>query len=505
MTHLVASTPLLLLGIGLLVFLSVLASRLSDRFGVPTLLIFLTIGMLAGSDGLGGIYFDDPRLANLIGVFALAYILFSGGLDTDWPAVRPVAGRSLLLATAGVALTAALTGLFVWASMDRSLTEGLLVGAIVSSTDAAAVFAILRSRHVGLQGRLRPLLELESGSNDPMAVFLTLALVGLLGASGPAPWPRLLAGFAVSMGVGLAVGVAVGSGVASIFNRLRLEYEGLYPVLSMSLVLLAYGLSESLRGNGFLSVYVCGIVLGSRDFLFKHYLKKFHDALGWLMQIVLFLVLGLLVFPSRLPGIALPAVLVAGFLMLAARPAAVFVCLWGSRFSLRERALVAWTGLRGAVPIVLATYPFLAGYEHSDAVFNIVFFIVLASVLLQGRTLMTVARRLGVDAPLATRPPSPLEFEKRAGFKSVNREFDVVPESAAVGRRVSELGLPEDALIVLIRRGDRFLVPKGGTTIEPYDTVTVIAERADVPAVQAALLAIREEPAGPASPPEGRG
>ena len=221
MTHLVASTPLLLLGIGLLVFLSVLASRLSDRFGVPTLIMFLIIGMLAGSDGLGGVYFDDARLANLIGVFALAYILFSGGLDTDWPAVRRVAGRSLLLATVGVALTAALTGLFASALMGLTLTEGLLLGAIVSSTDAAAVFSILRSRHVGLKGRLRPLLELESGSNDPMAVFLTLALVGLLSAPGPAPWPRLLAGFAVSMGVGLAVGVAVGSGVAAIFNRLR--------------------------------------------------------------------------------------------------------------------------------------------------------------------------------------------------------------------------------------------------------------------------------------------
>ncbi len=495
MTQFIASPPQLMFAIGLLVFLSVLASRLSDRFGVPTLLMFLAIGMFAGSDGVGGIYFDDARLANLIGVFALAYILFSGGLDTHWPAVRPVLGRGLALATAGVVITATLTGLFVWALSEYTLKEGLLLGAIVSSTDAAAVFAIMRARGVGLKGRLKPLLELESGSNDPMAVFLTLAMVGLL-TSPAAPWSSLLPALALGLSVGLGVGVAVGLGAAFVFNRLRLEYEGLYPVLSMSLVLLAYGLSETLRGNGFLSVYACGIVLGSRDFLFKHYLKKFHDALGWLMQIVLFLVLGLLVFPSRLPGIAVPAILVTVFLMFVARPVAVHFCLLGRRFTWREQTLVAWTGLRGAVPIVLATYPYLAGYVHSDAVFNIVFFIVLASVLLQGRTLMTVARWLRVDAPLASRPRSPLEFEKRAGFKSESREVDIAPESAAVGRRVSELGLPEDALIVLIRRGDSFLVPKGGTTIEAFDTVTFIAGRSDIPAVQASLLAARETAEG---------
>lgn len=486
MTQISTLSAHILLAVGLLFFLSVFANRISDRLGVPTLLAFLFIGMLAGSDGLGFIYFDNPRIANFIGVFAMAYILFSGGLDTDWRAVRPVLWRALTLSTFGVVLTASLVGLFVWGALGFPAKQALLLGAIVSSTDAAAVFAIMRSRGVGLKGYLKPLLELESGSNDPMALFLTIAVIDLIMSSSHS-WLTFLPSLVIRMSCGIVVGGTIGLLAAAIFNRLRLEYEGLYPVLSMSFVLLTYGLSESLYGNGFLAVYTCGIVLGSKDFVRKHYLTKFHDGLGWLMQIILFLALGLLVFPSQLPKIAVSALLLSAFLMFGARPIAVYIGLWRSKFTMPERTLIAWTGLRGAVPIVLATFPFLVGYEHSYIIFNIVFFVVLTSALLQGKTLMLVAGWLGVDEPLVARPHYPIEFEKRSGMQSETREVDILPDSAVAGRQVFELGLPSDVLILLIRRGEKFVVPKGKTTIEAFDSLMLLAGRESLHKAQAIL------------------
>jgi cell volume regulation protein A len=433
----------------------------------------------------------------LVGIFALAFILFAGGLDTDWRTVRPVLPRAVLLATAGVAVTAGILGLFAWRVLGLSPLEGMLLGATVSSTDAAAVFAIMRARGVGLKGNLKPLLELESGSNDPMAVFLTVGVLNLLVNPGE-PWYSLVPELIVRMAMGVAVGFVLGRASARLFNRLRLEYEGLYPVLGMSLVLLSYGVSEVLRGNGFLSVYVCGIVLGNSDFLNKRALTRFHDGLSWLMQILLFLTLGLLVYPSRLLTVAGPALLAAACLIFVARPVAVYLGLLGSRFSFREQTLVAWTGLRGAVPIVLATYPFMAGYEHSERLFHMVFFIVLTSVLLQGKTLMLVARLLGVDEPLRARPRSPIAFEKRAGCVNETREVDVPPESVAVGRAVAELGLPPAVLILLIRRGPGFVVPRGQTRLEAFDTLTLLAGPADLAAAQDVLLAPRRDDDPPA-------
>ena len=421
-------TPhLVVFTVGLLVFLSLFASKISERFGIPALLMFLAVGMLAGADGPGGIYFDNAEVANLVGTFALAYILFSGGMDTNWRDVRPVLWRAVTLATLGVVVTAVLVGLFVWKVLGFSLYEGLLLGSIVSSTDAAAVFAVLRSRGVGLKGNLRPLLELESGSNDPMAVFLTSAMIGLI--SDPSKsWLSLLPSLVIGMTTGILVGAAIGFLAGRLFDTVRLEFEGLYPVLGMSLVLLTYGGAEILRGNGFLAVYSCGIVLGNTDFVNKRTLARFHDGIGWLMQIILFLVLGLLVFPSRLPAIAFPALLVSAFLMFVARPVAVYIGLLRSSFTMSQRTLIAWTGLRGAVPVVLATIPFTAGYERSDVLFNMVFFIVLTSVLLQGKSLMTVARRLKVDEPLVSRPRYPLEFEKtESGMLNETRETDILP------------------------------------------------------------------------------
>ncbi len=471
----VPDTSLLLLTTGFLVLASILASRVSDRLGIPSLIVFLAVGMLAGSDGPGGIHFDDASAANLVGTIALAFILFAGGLDTNYRIVRPVLGRGIVLATLGVIITAALVGVFAWAVLGFDILTGLLLGAIISSTDAAAVFSVLRGSGVGLKGDLKPLLELESGSNDPMAVFLTLGMTQWL-TMPDFNAAALLPAFVLNMVLGVAVGLGAGKGAGYLFGRIRLEYEGLYPVLYMSLVLLTFGATETIKGNGFLAVYLCGMTLNSAHFAHKRYIVKFHDGLAWLMQIIMFLVLGLLVFPSQLPDVIGQGLLVALFLMLVARPVAVAIGLFGSAFPWRERVLVAWTGLRGAVPIVLATFPLIAGFENSALVFNIVFFTVLTSVLIQGTLLMPIARLLQVDEPLASRPRFSLEIERQGQAQGETREVEILPNMASVGRTVADLGVPPDVLILLIGRGDGYVVPRGQTRIEPYDTLLMLGK-----------------------------
>lgn len=481
------SPALILLAVGFLVLMSILASRASERLGVPALIVFLCIGMLAGTDGPGGIEFDNAAAANFIGTLALAFILFSGGLSTNWRIMRPVAVPAIILSTFGVVLTAVLVGLFAWYILGFTILTSMLLGSIISSTDAAAVFSILRSRGVSLKGELRPLLELESGSNDPMAVFLTLGLTQVLTLPNFS-WTHLAPFFLLNMSCGLLVGFAVGKIAVFLFNRIRLEYDGLYPVLSMSLVLLTFGAAEVLKGNGFLAVYLCGMMLNGSDFAFKRYVEKFHDGLAWLMQIFMFLALGLLVNPSRLPSIASQGILVSLFLMLVARPIAVGIGLMGSSFSWRERTLAAWTGLRGAVPIVLATFPLLAGFEHSSMLFNIVFFIVLTSVLIQGTFLMPLARLLKVDEPLASKPLYSLEIARAGQAQGETREVQVLPHMAAAGNTVADLVLPPDVLVLLIGRGEEFVVPRGQTRIEPYDTLLLLGRPAALHEASKALL-----------------
>jgi potassium/hydrogen antiporter len=399
--------------VGLLLLASVVASRLSDRFGVPALLFFLLVGMLAGSDGPGGIYFDDAALAQSLGVVALAFILFSGGLDTHWPSARPVLPHALALASLGVLATASLVGLVASLLLDLTPTQGLLLGAIVSSTDAAAVFSILRSHGTRLPPRLQSLLELESGSNDPMAVFLTIGLIQWLRE--PATTLLQLVGlFGIQLVVGALGGYLGGRAVVAILQRLRLGTAGLYPVLTLALVLVVYGATTLASGNGFLAVYGAGIVIGKRDFPHKESLVRFHDALAWLMQIAMFLTLGLLVFPSRLVPILGVGFLLAVTLVFVARPLAILLTLAPSPFSLREKSFLAWVGLRGAVPIVLATYPLIADLPEADLIFNVVFFVVLTSVLLQGTTVARAARWLGVEAPAAA-PPEPSDPDDARG------------------------------------------------------------------------------------------
>jgi len=387
-----------LLVCALLLLGSIVAWKISGRLGVPALLLFLGIGMLAGSDGPGGIYFDDAFVAQSIGVIALAFILFAGGLDTEWLVVRPVLGSALSLSTIGVLLTTVIIGVFALFLLHFSFLEGLLLGAIISATDAAAVFSVLRARKLKLTGKLVPLLELESGSNDPMAVFLTIGLTRLLTSPHESVFAVVVL-FVRQMGVGAICGLLIGWGAIMLISRLHLEVEGLYPVLTIALVLLTYGLTATLGGSGFFAVYLVGLVLGNSSVQHVDRLTRFHDGLAWLMQIAMFLTLGLLVFPSHLPPIVGSGLLITGVALFIARPGSVLTALLPVKMPIQEKLFVSWVGLRGAAPIVLATFPLLAGVRNSPFLFDLVFFIVLASVLLQGTSLPLVAKWLGVITP----------------------------------------------------------------------------------------------------------
>lgn len=487
------SIEYILLGASILLLLSIIASKASSRLGVPALLVFLLIGVLAGSEGPGGIYFDDPWRAQSLGVVALAFIIFAGGLETSWADIRPVIYKALALSTLGVFITALLVGCFATAVLGFSLLEGLLLGAVVSSTDAAAVFSILRSKRVSLKGQLKPLLELESGSNDPMAVFLTIGLLTLL-VNPMASVANLILMFVQQMALGAVLGYVMGKGMILLINRLRLEYEGLYPVLTISLVLLTYGATASIGGNGFLAVYLVGLVIGNSRFIHKKSLTRFHDGLAWLMQVTMFLTLGLLVFPSRLVPIVGVGLLVSVFLMVVARPVSVLVTLVFAKMRFKDKTMVSWVGLRGAVPIVLATFPLLAGIPKADMIFNMVFFIVLTSVLLQGISIPIVARWLAVDAPIPMKPKYPIEFEPTHGFQSEMVELEIPKDSAVAGKQIVEIGLPNGTLVTLIRRNEEFIVPGGVTTLEAGDTMLVLTSKEELPKVRS-ILESRQPPA----------
>ena len=374
-----------------------LAGKLSGRFGVPALLFFLLVGMAAGSDGAGGIEFTDAPLAATVGSVALAFILFSGGLDTRWQQVRPLLGPGLLLATVGTAGHGSRrwSGSFA-CFFDLPLPYGLLTGAIVSSTDAAAVFSVLRSKGIALRGRVRPLLELESASNDPMAVFLVIGITELITHPEADGWSLVLL-FLRQMGLGAIIGLVLARAAVWLLNKIKLEYEGLYPVLTVGLVLLIFSAAAAVEGSGFLAVYIAGVTLSRHRLIHKRSIGRFHDGVGWLMQIAMFLVLGLLVFPTQLPAVAWRGVGLALVLMLVARPLAIWLSLAFTSFNWRDKLLISWVGLRGAVPIVLATFPLAAGVPFAGDIFNVVFFVVFLSVALQGTSISVASRLIGVD------------------------------------------------------------------------------------------------------------
>jgi cell volume regulation protein A len=462
-----------------LLMLGVLSSLASSRLGVPALVLFLIVGMLAGTDGPGHVPFDDAYLAQLLGVAALALILFDGGLNTHWRQIRPILGPGLLLATLGVIGTTVLVGSFATYLLHLDWHYGLLLGAIVSSTDAAAVFSILKSGSNQLKNHLQPLLELESALNDPMAACLTLGLVHLIQNPHSSGWALLLL-FIQQMSIGSLAGWLFGKGIIWVIDRVKLEYEGLYAVLTLGTVLFLYGITALCHGSGFLAVYIVGLMMSHTDFAYKKSLLRFHESLAWLMQIVMFLALGLLALPSRLPRIAGSGLLIALFLIFIARPVSVFLALSFSRFTVREKLMISWVGLRGAVPIVLATFPLLAGLPQSTIFFDSVFFIVISSVLLQGTLLERVAHWLGVSSPITKKPRIPLEFIPAGKSSNDLIEILVTNDSLLVNQSIAELKLPGEVLIVLIGRGDEFIVPKGNMILEEDDILLVLADKSQL-------------------------
>lgn len=468
----------ILLIVSLLLLVSILAGKTSYRLGIPTLLLFLIIGMLAGSEGFGKIPFDDPERAQFIGIIALNYILFSGGFDTNWKSIRPVIGKGVMLSTVGVVLTAGLVALVVWYFTHFTFLEAFLLGAIVSSTDAAAVFSILRSKSVSLKGQLRPTLELESGSNDPMAYFLTVSIISII----QSPDKTLLSIvplFFMQFSIGAIMGFGMGKFGQLVINRIKLDYEGLYPVLALALVILTFSATQFLHGNGFLAVYICGVFLGNKELIHKKTLVKFFDGVAWLMQIILFLTLGLLVYPSEMIPLLVPGILISLFLIFIARPVAVMLSLSVFKMYNRDRLFISWVGLRGAVPIVFATYPMLIGVDSSHTIFNLVFFVTIISVLVQGTSLPLVSKWLHVALPLKLRRRTPADIELSDSVKSELIEVDIMDDSPAAGRKILELNFPKTALIVMINRSGKFITPNGNTQIMKGDKLMILAETAE--------------------------
>jgi len=466
---------ILLLG-SILLFISIIASKTSFRLGIPTLLLFLLVGMLAGSDGPGGIYFNDPKIAQFLGVVCLTLILFSGGLDTKWESVKPVVRQGLSLSTLGVLLTALLVGIFSSYLLNITLLEGMLLGAIVSSTDAAAVFSILRSKNVGLKGNLRPTLEFESGSNDPMAYFLTIGIIYLI-SNPEASVFSLIPKFLIEMTIGAVSGLVMGRIMIWLVNKIKLDVAGLYPVLVLSLVFFTFSFTDFIGGNGFLAIYISAIILGSSNFIHKKSLIRFYDGMAWLMQIIMFLTLGLLVFPSKLIPILIPGILISLFLILIARPISVFISLtFAKGLNSRKKFFISWVGLRGAAPIVFATYPLLAGIPYAETIFNLVFFISVSSVILQGTTLPIVARWLHVSVPSAIKRKFPIDLEMNEDLKSELIELDIPETSPVIGKAIVQIGLPITAVIVLIHRHGKYVPPSGETVINMNDHLLVMAD-----------------------------
>lgn len=468
------SENILLIG-SLLLFISIVVGKTSYKFGVPTLLLFLAIGMLAGSNGIGGIHFDNPKIAQFVGIIALNFILFSGGLDTNWRAVKPILRQGIVLSTLGVLLTAASLGMFVYYVTDFTIYESLLLGSIVSSTDAAAVFSILRSKNLHLSTNLKPTLELESGSNDPMAYVLTIACLSLV-VNQNENLTDVVFMFFQQMIVGGIAGFAFGKLSKYMINNISLDFEGLYPVLVIALMFATFSATDFVGGNGFLAIYICAVYLGNQQLIHKQTILKMYDGLAWLMQIVLFLTLGLLVFPSEIiPYIGI-GLIISLFLILVARPLSVFVSLMFFKMKIKRRLYISWVGLRGAVPIVFATYPLLAGIEKANMIFNIVFFVSVTSVLIQGTTIPIFAKWLNVISGEKNDAVAEIDEFVSDHPKSSLEEFVVLPHHHAVDKRIVNLNFPSATFIVMINRNGELIRPGGSTRIEAGDVLMVVTD-----------------------------
>jgi cell volume regulation protein A len=463
----------ILLLVGAILAASVALALGATRTGLPVLVAFLALGMLLGSDGPGGIEFDDAKLAREVGVIGLTAILYEGGLSTSWRRLRQVAVPAILLSTVGVVVTALLTAVAAYALFDLSRLESVLLGAVVASTDAAAVFATMRTTH--LRRRLARTLEAESGGNDPMAIALTLGVIAWIERPDYG-LGDLLVLLGRQIGVGLVVGVGLGVVATRLYARLPRAIGAFAPVASVAAAALAFGTADVVGGSGFLAVYLVGLAVGSTPSRYRRQLVAFHEGLAFLAQVALFIVLGLLVFPRQLPSVALPALALTALLVLVVRPAAVWASTAFFDFTQRERLLLGWAGLRGAVPIVLATFVLSSHVAPAATIFNSVFFVVIVSTALQGTTLEWLAGRLDLKAPAPPVPEAPLEVGTE-WEKLELVDFAVAGDHAIAGAAVRELGLPRDALVAVVARGDDAIPPRGSTTIEPGDRLFVLVPR----------------------------
>jgi potassium/hydrogen antiporter len=493
------SDGVILLITGALLSGGLAVSLLAGRLRVPGLVLVLGLGMAIGSDGLGWIAFNDYRMARRIGIVALSLILFEGGLAAGWSDIRPVFVPAISLAVAGTVATAVIAGLVAAGLFNLTALEGLLLGSILASTDGAAIFAVLRGST--LRRRVARTLEGEAGFNDPVAVVLVLGFMEWITHEHYGILDLALL-FVREIGIGAAAGALTAAVAVALLRRVRLPSAGLYPVASLAFAALAYGFADVLHGSGFLAVYLTGLAIGSWPSPAQRTIATFHDGLAWVAQLVLFLVLGLLVFPDQLEAVALSGTTLALVVAFVARPAAAVLATSFQGFSFAERAVLGWAGLRGAVPVVLATFPVISHVSHSIQFFNIIFFAVLVSTLVQGSTFQPFARWLGVTTTEAALPAPLIESTaiRRLGAEIV--EFVVEPEYAAAGKRVRELGLPRDALLNLIIRDQQALPPRGSTRVEPGDHLHILVRQETAVDFDELMRRWRDGPVG--APPRAR-
>lgn len=457
----------------ILIIFGILSSKLSARLGLPVLVMFLIVGMLAGEDGPGGIAFDNAQIAHALGSLALAIILFDGGLQTPITSIKQVWKPASILATLGVLITSMLTGAAAAYILDVSLLYGLLIGAIVGSTDAAAVFSLLRNAGIHINPRLKSILEIESATNDPMAIFLTVGLLEVM-VKGLEPGTGLLLLFVQQIGIGSCVGLACGWLSVRIINRINLTTSGLYPVMVTALGLLSFGIAANLGGSGFLAIFITGVVIGNSRFVFQRSTFLFHDGLAWLGQINMFIILGLLINPSSLLDVWFEGLMIAVVLILIARPISIFPILKPFGFTLREITLVSWVGLRGSVPIILAIYPLMYDLPGASLIFNVVFFVVLISATVQGSTLPFMARFLSLTEPAPATPAATLEITALGDVDAEIVEYRLGENSRASGRHLSQMALPDGTVVAMITRGTKVIPPRGSTLLHSGDHLFIM-------------------------------
>ncbi|HEY1076503.1 MAG TPA: potassium/proton antiporter [Fontimonas sp.] len=482
---------------GLLFLVSILATVITPRLGIPLLLVFLIVGMLAGEDGPGGIPFHNYQLANLAATAALAVILFDGGMRTHLKSFRSGLRPALSLATVGVVVTTSIVGAFSAWLLQLDIAEGLLIGAIVGSTDAAAVFSLLHTQAVSLNKRVSATLEIESGTNDPMAVFLTLALVLYLQQPDSFGASQVALMFFKQLAVGTALGLAGGWLLSRAIDRLQLG-DSLYPLLALFGGLLIFGITALIGGSGFLAVYLAGLMLGNRPMRAAASIRRFHDGIAWMSQIGMFVILGLLVAPHQLVPLIGSGLLISAVLILLARPLAVWISLLPFKFPQREKAYISWVGLRGSVPIVLATYPWLAGLENAALFFNISFFIVLVSLVLQGSTVALAAKWLGLQVPARSARIHRVDIDLpgQRGFEVVS--YRVARNSRLIDTRPKELVLPELSRVICVSRNGRVLGYREWGGLRAGDYISLLTAQAQLPALDA-LFESAQEPVDPAA------